>query len=210
MKKIEHKVFINDTLLYIADVYDSDEIAKANGKIISSATTDIKDVIDEIEKHPAASTYFYLSDNSEASWHIFISYYTLIEASGGLVQNEKGDYLVIFRRGKWDLPKGKVEYDESPEEAGLREVAEECGVNIKELKITEPLALTFHTYRLKGKSVLKKTHWFRMQYIGKGKLKPQTEEDIEKAQWMSIKELKTTFYSNTYVSIKDLLGEITG
>lgn len=208
MKNTVHKVFINDTPLYIAEVYDSDEIAKTHGKIISSAATDLKDVIAEIEKHPSATSYFYLSDDPEASWHIFISYFALIEASGGVVQNEKGDYLVIFRRGKWDLPKGKVEYDESPEEAALREVEEECGV--KGLKITKPLPLTFHTYHLKGKSVLKKTHWFGMKYKGKAKLKPQTEEDIEKAQWMNVKEIKTTFYSNTYILIKELLKEVTG
>ncbi len=206
MKSIIHKIFINDIALYIADVYDADALAKAGGKIISSATTDIKDVISEIEKHPSAATYFYLSDNPDASWHLFLTYYTLIEASGGVVRNDKGDYLVIFRRGKWDLPKGKVEYDESPEEAGVREVEEECGIS--GLKIIQPLPLTFHTYSLKKKSVLKKTNWFLMQYNGKETPKPQTEEDIEEVRWMNANELKTIFYKNTYKSIMEFLNEV--
>src|SRR4051794_38766340 len=128
MKNISYKVFINDTLLCIADVYDADTLSKADGKIISSSKISIKEVIAEIETHPLADTYFYLSGSPKASWETFISYYTLIEASGGLVQNSKGEYLVIYRRGKWDLPKGKLEYDETPEQAGIREVEEECGI----------------------------------------------------------------------------------
>ena len=40
----------------------------------------------------------------------------------------RSNYLLIYRRGKWDLPKGKLDYEESPEQAGVREVEEECGI----------------------------------------------------------------------------------
>lgn len=206
MKSIPHKVFINDTLLCFAGVYDATALAKAEGKIISAETTDIMDVIKELEKRPQAATYYYLSSNPEASWQLFLSHYTLIEASGGLVQNKEGKYLAIFRRGKWDLPKGKVEYDESPEQAGVREVEEECGIH--DLEIIKTLPSTFHTYHEKNKDYLKKTHWYLMNYEGKDKLKPQTEEDIEKVEWMSSEKIKSTFYKNTYQSIKELLNEI--
>jgi glyoxylate carboligase len=33
----------------------------------------------------------------------------IIIAGGGVVTNAQGDLLMIFRRGKWDLPKGKLD-----------------------------------------------------------------------------------------------------
>ena len=206
MKTTTHKIFINDTLLCITSVYDADSLSKADGKIVSSEAEDLKDIIKEIESHPAFPTYYYLSSSPDAAWQMLLSYYTLIEASGGVVQNSKGEYLVIFRREKWDLPKGKVEYDESPQQAGIREVEEECGLT--GLSIVKELPSTFHTYHEKKKNLLKKTHWYLMKYEGKDKPTPQTEEDIEKVQWMSKKELQTIFYKNTYTSIKQLLLEM--
>ena len=133
----------------------------------------------------------------------FCSHFTLIEASGGLVQNKAGQFLMILRDSKWYFPKGKIEYDESPEQAGLREVEEECGIG--SLSIVQKLPLTFHTYSLKKKQLLKKTNWFLMQTESTKKLVPQTEEDITEARWMSRKEIENTAYSNTYNSIAELL-----
>ena len=53
----------------------------------------------------------------------------MVEAAGGLVFNKDGDILMIFRNGKWDLPKGKLEIGESIEECAIREVEEECGIS---------------------------------------------------------------------------------
>ena len=50
-----------------------------------------------------------------------------IQAGGGLVENEKGEILFMFRKGKWDLPKGKLDPGESYESCALREVQEETG-----------------------------------------------------------------------------------
>ena len=41
--------------------------------------------------------------------------------------NDRGEYLMIHRNGRWDLPKGHVEPGESTAECAVREFAEETG-----------------------------------------------------------------------------------
>jgi len=50
-----------------------------------------------------------LPDNLEETLTHLCSTLTPINAGGGLVQNTEGEYLLIFRNGLWDLPKGKQE-----------------------------------------------------------------------------------------------------
>jgi ADP-ribose pyrophosphatase YjhB (NUDIX family) len=156
--------------------------------------------LEETENHQGV---IYMSANADASWKIFISYCELSEAAGGLVMNEEGDYLIILRHGKWDLPKGKLEYDGSPEEGALREVKEECG--IEKLELVKPLEKTFHTYHLKRKRMLKKTHWFLMKSGTDELLIPQKEEDIQEVRWMTKEKIRKKVYANTYNSIRELL-----
>ena len=112
-----------------------------------------------------------------------------IVAAGGIVKNEEGKTLIIFRRGYWDLPKGKVEKGEKIINAARREVEEETGVKIESL--SEEAILTYHCYRLKGKDCIKETHWYHMQARpGQGTLTPQTEEDIEQALWATDAEIE--------------------
>lgn len=126
----------------------------------------------------------------------------LIEAAGGFVVNPSHEALVIYRRGKWDLPKGKIDKGESIEEAAIREVEEECG--IKDLVISKKLLVTYHCYQLKQQFVLKKTHWFWMDSNFAGTLVPQQEEGIWKAEWRSNTEIEDLF-TNTYPSILEVL-----
>ena len=53
----------------------------------------------------------------------------IIKAGGGLVKNEKGEVLFMFRKGKWDLPKGKLDPGETMDACAVREVMEETGVS---------------------------------------------------------------------------------
>ncbi len=98
---------------------------------------------------------------------------------------------------------GKLDYDETPEQAAVREVEEECGIG--QLRILKALPATFHTYPEGGKRILKKTHWYLMDSEDKRELVPQAEEDIQEAVWMSEEEIKKTVYPKTYISIRDLL-----
>ena len=114
----------------------------------------------------------------------FLSHFSIIEAGGGLVRNEFGEYLFIYRRGSWDLPKGKIEPRETKKEATLREIEEETG--IKKMTILYKLGVTRHTYRSNvGKRIIKKSHWYLIE-TKKQTPKPQTSEDIEKAEWMTL------------------------
>ncbi len=119
-------------------------------------------------------------------WKNFKSLFEEVPAAGGLVLNEENEILMIFRRGSWDLPKGKLEKKEKIKECAVREVEEECGLN--NVKLDKKLTVTHHLYNLKGKGSIKPSHWFLMHVDGKPKLKPQKEEDIEKAVWVTRKE----------------------
>jgi 8-oxo-dGTP pyrophosphatase MutT (NUDIX family) len=199
-----HSVFVSDKPLRFVSPYESDEWkGNTSSVFVSEADLNIEDAIEELEETENHPGIIYMSESPDASWQVFISYCQLREAAGGLVVNEGEEYLIILRHNKWDLPKGKLEYDETPEAAAMREVSEECGIAPPE--IIKSLNETFHTYHEKGKRMLKKTHWYLMQAKNAGKLIPQTEEDIQQAVWMTEEEVKKKVFVNTYASIKELL-----
>ncbi len=142
-----------------------------------------------------------VSDKLAKDWEDFKRLFILIEAAGGFVLNENKELLCIHRLGKWDLPKGKLEENEQIDECAIREVEEECG--IQNLKITSPVFHTYHTYVLRGKSILKRTHWFKMTTKTQ-ELTPQTEEDITEVIWADEKQLMDVL-DNTYPNIKLVL-----
>jgi 8-oxo-dGTP pyrophosphatase MutT (NUDIX family) len=125
--------------------------------------------------------------------------FKIIRAAGGLVK--KGDlYLMIHRLGTWDLPKGKLEKEESPAEGALREVEEECGVKVE---IDKKIGSTWHTYIRMGKRILKKTDWYVMNCLDDTKMSPQEEEDIDEVCWKTYDETQVAL-EDSYGSIKDV------
>jgi len=129
----------------------------------------------------------------------FKTYFKYIEAAGGLVKNNRGELLVIHRLGVPDLPKGKIEKGETPIQAAIREVEEECGIS--NLIVLEKAQSSYHIYSHKGKWVLKKTFWFHMKYEGSEPLMPQTEEDITSVEWCNAANL-SNFKLKTYDSLR--------
>jgi 8-oxo-dGTP pyrophosphatase MutT (NUDIX family) len=111
---------------------------------------------------------------------------------------------MIFRRGKWDLPKGKLDIGETIEECALREVREETG--IRNLKIIKLTGITYHEYfdKYVKDDVIKETHWFAMKVKGSTTLIPQTDEDIEKIIWANDKEVQECL-QNTYPNIREII-----
>jgi 8-oxo-dGTP pyrophosphatase MutT (NUDIX family) len=129
------------------------------------------------------------------------SRFTIFVAGGGLVTNPEAEVLLMFRRGKWDLPKGKQDEGESIEDCALREVTEETGLHHISLdgKITE----TYHYYPQKEQKVLKYTHWYRMQFSGDELTVPQIEEDIQDIQWVKPANLGK-YLKYSYQNIADV------
>lgn len=158
-------------------------------------------LLSEIEK-PEINAGILQSAPLEKLKHHFFHSFTVIIAAGGIVVNDLQEVLLIFRRGKWDLPKGKLDEGESIEACAVREVQEETG--LKNVQILKPMPDTYHTYQEFGKKILKQSCWFRMHAPGVQALKPQTEEDITEIKWVPVQELNA-YTSQTYPSVKDVL-----
>ena len=166
---------------------------------------DLPKLLEIFQNHLVIQNLFLGHNNPENLFEEFASNYKVIEAAGGLVRNEKNEYLLIFRRNKWDLPKGKIEEGEKSEHAALREVMEETG--LKSLSIEKQLSTTYQTYTMDGGLFLKRTYWFAMKGSSNEQLLPQHEEDIEKAVWVSKVDL-FQYLSNSYSNLQFILNEI--
>ena len=128
-----------------------------------------------------------------------------IIAGGGVVVNENNQVLFIYRRKKWDLPKGKLDPGEDIKACAIREVMEETG--IRNLTIGNLIIVTTHSYEENGMNMQKETHWFEMKAstVDNSTLTPQLEEDIEKIEWVSLENLEE-YLSETYTSIQQVLN----
>ncbi len=125
-----------------------------------------------------------------------------IDAAGGIVRNEEGQILFIYRRGKWDLPKGKRDNGEEIAVCAVREVQEETG--IRRIILGDFLCNTFHHYDQGGKSYLKRTAWYAMRSSHTERLQPQAEEDITEVRWIAPVEVPALAVK-TYSALTDVL-----
>ena len=190
-----YKVFFNDnSITFSSEATFEKSVENIPSTVLSGNYKLLIDRVLEKEKQHIVV----ISDRLAQDWESFKSFFTLIEAAGGFVQNENHELLCIHSLGKWDLPKGKLEKNEQIDECAIREVEEECG--IENLKITSPVFHTYHTYRLKGTHILKRTHWFKMSTKTQ-ELTPQTEEDITDVIWAD-ESKRAKISANTYPNIK--------
>lgn len=203
------KIYFNDKPLFLCDAVDEiiqPFIHHDDAMFIDELNTHtIKTMIHEMEQPSVHAGVFYhpkLEDLKKS----FFKKFTFIQAAGGLVQNEKKEILIIFRRGKWDLPKGKSDKGEKLEECAVREVEEETGLN--NVKLISPLTITYHTYHEGARFILKESHWYNMKVNSDQKLIPQTSEDIHKIKWVKADELKQ-YMSNSFPSVVDVLQLIS-
>jgi len=192
-----YKVFFNERCFYLSDKAECENAVSFSGK------KELQQLILDFESSTDSELCVIHSDIPEL-FEKFKSFFKYIEAAGGLVQNDVKEILFIYRLGKWDLPKGKKEKNESIENTALREVMEETGA--KNLNLTKHLTDTYHTYRIKNNIVLKKTYWYFMNCNDFNNLKPQTEENISELKWIGKSDLQL-IRSNTYSSIIDVLNQ---
>ncbi|WP_291911212.1 NUDIX domain-containing protein [Chitinophaga sp. CB10] len=144
-------------------------------------TETIDQVLVQLEEGERQAAVFIREDVKQLLKKVSL-HFTVLVAAGGLVTNEEKEVLMMFRRGKWDLPKGKQDPGEDLETCALREVAEETGLH--NIQLTGKITETFHYYPMKNKKVLKHTHWYRMEFTGTELTVPQIEEDILDIQWV--------------------------
>lgn len=193
-----YKVFIKDSLILIGDEPRSEAI-----DFLGEAQ--LLNLVRSRLEEPSEPVYVFARNLKEV-WSRFKANFKLIEAAGGAVLNPERELLMIYRLGKWDLPKGKIEFGEPKEMAALREVEEETGVPRPE--IIGVLPTTYHIYELNGAFILKRTYWYMMQIAnGFDFLVPQLEEDILDASWCNAQEIKEN-RKNTYGNIAIVLDAL--
>lgn len=150
------------------------------------------------------SSLVIITDKIDDIFSLICSGFTEINAGGGIITNEQGEYLMIIRDGLWDLPKGKQEVGEKIPDTALREVQEECGISRPTLG--NLCCVTHHVYHRNGLFMLKHTHWFKMSYSSDAALHPQVEEHITEAHWITPDRLSSCL-ENTYPSIREIFAK---
>lgn len=193
------EVFLNEALIIFSDESKNDHDTPIQ---LGVDCSDWESFVESIQHQKGRFHCKGVHPSAATNWLDFSAVFKSITAAGGRVVNEQQDVLMIYRRDKWDLPKGKVDEGETIPDAALREVKEECGVN--HLTLGSKLGIIYHLYHHKGKWILKDTHWFKMQGTIADVLIPQHEEDIMQIQWMPSKE--NDWRANTYPSILKVMG----
>ena len=115
-------------------------------------------------------------------------------SAGGLVIDFSGTKgLLIGRidqkdtartRLLWSLPKGHIEIGETPEEAALREVMEETGI---QSQISRSLGVIDFWFMAGGKRIHKTVHHYLFREVG-GVLAPQVTE-VDEVAWFPLHEI---------------------
>ena len=199
------KIYFNDKPLFLCDAVDETVepfIHHDDAVFIDELDSHtVKSMIHEMQLGKIQAGVFYHT-NLEELRKAFYKKFTIIQAAGGLVINEKKEILMIFRRGKWDLPKGKLDKGEKLEDCAVREVEEETG--LQKIKLLSPLTITYHTYHEGTKFILKESHWYNMNVSGEQNLAPQTDEGIAEIKWVTAKESEKLF-PNCFPSVIDVL-----
>jgi len=200
------KIHIQNKPLYLSDQVNeeiNDYLHRQETLFIDELNpAGVRTMVQELEK-PEYYAGVYLHKNLDELLNAFKAELTVIQAAGGLVYTEQSEILLIFRKGKWDLPKGKLDEGEDLEECALREIEEETGA--QNLTLEKPLHITYHTYHEKGKHILKESHWYLIRTPKATELQAQTEEDIEKCEWVPSSNL-ATYIANMHASIIDVIN----
>ncbi len=199
------KIYFDDTPLFLCDAIDDEldpYVHHDDAVFIDELNTHtVKTMIHEMSLPQIHAGIFYHNDLDQLK-KAFYKKFTVIKAAGGKVKNEAGEILLIFRRGKWDLPKGKLDKGETLEECAIREVQEETG--LQNISLIQPLPVTYHTYHEGSRFILKESYWYDMKAEGRQSLVPQKEEDITEIKWVHPAELEK-YISNSYPSVADIL-----
>ena len=181
-----YKVYIENSAVLFAQQLPADP----QGEVFRVAPGETPAITKFLQKLQFTKKLYVISENIERIFDEFRASLPFIEAAGGLVVDDAAKVLMIFRNGRWDLPKGKLE----------------PGERIEELQRKEPITHTFHCYRIREQWVLKRTAWYHMRYVGGQRPQPQTVEGITRAEWIE-PERVPELLSGTYYTIGDVFRE---
>ena len=196
------KVYFNDKPLILTTESSTGDAATQGYLTFNGATAEnIQKAMDALDQPTITGAI--ITDTSDDALHKQLNaMFRSIDAAGGLVYDASGAVLMIFRRGKWDIPKGKLDAGETIPECALREVQEETG--LRNLVLGEKICDSYHIYLQKKEYFLKRTAWYKMSGSAAESLVPQTEEDILEARWVSEKDM-APIAAGAYTAIREVL-----
>ena len=202
-------VFLTDTTVSTEDLRDRFNLLRIPYAYVYTSKKELSDFLDTLDHTLSIKAVHIRHDDIEELRKILFSFFKVLMAAGGVAINEQNDVLMIFRKGKWDLPKGKVENDEMIEQGALREMEEETGLKgltiERKIKFFEGMQdCTIHTYWENGSRLIKLTYWFVMASRGLQDVVPQKEEGITRAIWVPKDDMATCF-KNCWASVKDVI-----
>lgn len=158
----------------------------------------VRQLIAQLVEEPFSDMQFVIRPhNYKEAKEDFMSLFRVINAGGGVVSKEEKS-LMIYRLGKWDFPKGKLDKKESFKKAALREVEEETGLKVS---LENKICTTWHTYTFRKKRILKCTKWYAMDCMDDRKMAPQVDENIDKVEWFTNEQIEDALIG-TYNSIR--------
>ena len=199
-----YKVFYQDRIIYLTEDFTSNFYNNYGLFYKFYNPDELRELLKLFSYVTSIKKLYVFHNKLDQLFQQFSTCFVNITAAGGLVTNSKGKVLMIKRRGKWDLPKGKAEAGENYEETALREVIEETG--IQDLEIVKPLLTTYHIYSSGKDQILKKNVWFDMRSPSNEAPVPQLEEEISEVIWFDPKDL-SLILGNTFLSVIDVLKE---
>ena len=196
-----YKIYINQNVLVIS------QLDNFSQEVLHNVTNNSESAVLTISKEEIINIIGQkniICANPTAVFNQLKQQFTLINAAGGLVKNSQSEYLFIFRRGKWDLPKGKLDEGEDFETAAIREVQEECGIS--HIELGDLYHLSYHIYEENNDWILKQTNWYLMKSEEKN-LIPQLEEGITQTAWLPTSQFEKV-RENTYASIDEIICKL--
>lgn len=196
-----YKIFYGNRVVYLTGKVTK-SFEKNDGLFYKFSNKDeLRELIHAFENFSKINTVYILTKDTDAVLEHIKSFYTILEAAGGIVKRPDGKFLGIFRNGVWDLPKGKVEKGEFYKQTAIREVQEECG--LRNIEVGKRLIDTHHTYRQKGETIIKRTIWYEMHLIEDETPVLQAEEGITDYRWFDSENVGEAL-KNTYESLRDV------
>ena len=104
-------------------------------------------------------------------------------AGGVIYKKEDGETLILLSQHSqhhgWVFPKGLINEKETKEQAALREVREEVGVEGKIVRALNPVT---YWYVMEGEKIRKTVYYFIMEFAG-GDISKHDYE-MEKVEWL--------------------------